>query len=98
VLSRGKWRTVENLACPVMWRPHLEQIASGTDRIRPARLRGLVAGAGLGARWARRRCDVAGDGSDGGDAEGETLGNQVTTSQWAGSVHSLREQWTAAVT
>ena len=64
--------------------------ASGTDRIRPARLRGLVAGAGLGARWARRRWDVAGGGSDGGDAEGETLGNQVTTSQWADCRHSLR--------
>jgi len=24
---RGRWRTVEVLACPVMWRPHLEQIA-----------------------------------------------------------------------
>lgn len=28
VLSRGKWRTVEILACPVTWRPHPEQIAS----------------------------------------------------------------------
>jgi hypothetical protein len=28
VLSRGKWRTVEVLACPVNWRPHPEQIAS----------------------------------------------------------------------
>ena len=28
VLSRGKWRTVELLACPVTWRPHPEQIAS----------------------------------------------------------------------
>lgn len=28
VLSRGKWRTVEVLACPVTWRPHPEQIAS----------------------------------------------------------------------
>ena len=28
ILSRGKWRTVEVLACPVTWRPHLEQIAS----------------------------------------------------------------------
>lgn len=27
VLTRGKWRTVEVLACPVMWRPHPEQIA-----------------------------------------------------------------------
>jgi hypothetical protein len=27
VLSRGKWRTVEVLACPVTWRPHPEQIA-----------------------------------------------------------------------
>ena len=26
VLTRGKWRTVEVLACPVTWRPHLEQI------------------------------------------------------------------------
>jgi hypothetical protein len=26
VLSRGKWRTVEVLACPVTWRPHPEQI------------------------------------------------------------------------
>ncbi len=26
VLSRGKWHTVEVLACPVTWRPHLEQI------------------------------------------------------------------------
>ena len=26
VWSRGKWRTVEALACPVMWRPHPEQI------------------------------------------------------------------------
>jgi hypothetical protein len=28
VLLRGKWRTVEVLACPVTWRPHPEQIAS----------------------------------------------------------------------
>ena len=28
VLSRGRWRTVEVLACPVTWRPHPEQIAS----------------------------------------------------------------------
>lgn len=26
VLSRGKWRTVEVLACPVSWRPHPDQI------------------------------------------------------------------------
>ena len=26
VWSRGKWRTVEVRACPVMWRPHPEQI------------------------------------------------------------------------
>ena len=50
VLSRGKWRTVEVLACPVTWRPHPEQIASARrcyddwwqalDRVRE----GLVAG------------------------------------------------------
>lgn len=28
VLSRGKWRSVEVLACPITWRPHPEQIAS----------------------------------------------------------------------
>jgi hypothetical protein len=28
VLSRGKWRTVEVLTCPVTWRPHPDQIAS----------------------------------------------------------------------
>lgn len=28
VLTRGKWRTVEVLACPVTWRSHPEQIAS----------------------------------------------------------------------
>ncbi|WP_372839741.1 hypothetical protein [Phaeovulum sp.] len=28
VLHRGRWRTVEVLACPVTWRPHPEQIAS----------------------------------------------------------------------
>jgi hypothetical protein len=28
VLTRGKWRAVEILACPVTWRPHPEQIAS----------------------------------------------------------------------
>jgi hypothetical protein len=28
VLTRGKWRTVELLACPVTWRPHPEQITS----------------------------------------------------------------------
>lgn len=28
VLTRGKWRTMEVLACPVTWRPHPEQIAS----------------------------------------------------------------------
>ena len=28
VMARGKWRTVEVLACPVTWRPHPEQIAS----------------------------------------------------------------------
>ena len=27
VKTRGKWRTVELLACPVTWRPHPEQIA-----------------------------------------------------------------------
>lgn len=26
VLSRGKWRTIEVLVCPVIWRPHPEQI------------------------------------------------------------------------
>ena len=25
--TRGKWRTVEVLACPVTWRPHPDQIA-----------------------------------------------------------------------
>ncbi|KAA8604032.1 hypothetical protein AL036_22050 [Salipiger aestuarii] len=28
VQTRGKWRTLEVLACPVTWRPHPEQIAS----------------------------------------------------------------------
>jgi len=28
VLTRGKWRNVEVLACPVTWQPHPEQIAS----------------------------------------------------------------------
>ena len=28
VLTRGKWRSIEVLACPVTWRPHAEQIAS----------------------------------------------------------------------
>lgn len=28
VKTRGKWRTIELLACPITWRPHLEQIAS----------------------------------------------------------------------
>jgi hypothetical protein len=28
VKTRGKWRTVELLVCPVTWRPHPEQIAS----------------------------------------------------------------------
>lgn len=28
VWSRGKWRTVEVLACPVMWRPYPEQISA----------------------------------------------------------------------
>jgi hypothetical protein len=28
VLLRGKWRIIEVLACPVIWRPHPEQIAS----------------------------------------------------------------------
>jgi len=28
VLSRGKWHTVEVLACPVTWRPHPDQIAA----------------------------------------------------------------------
>lgn len=28
VKTRGKWRTVDILACPVTWRPHPEQIAS----------------------------------------------------------------------
>jgi len=27
VKTRGKWRTVELLACPITWRPHPEQIA-----------------------------------------------------------------------
>ncbi|PRY22282.1 hypothetical protein CLV78_107206 [Aliiruegeria haliotis] len=26
VLSRGRWRTVDVLACPVTWRPHSDQI------------------------------------------------------------------------
>ena len=28
ILTRGKWRTVEVMACPVTWRPHPEQITS----------------------------------------------------------------------
>ncbi len=28
VLNRGKWRKVDVLVCPVIWRPHPEQIAS----------------------------------------------------------------------
>jgi hypothetical protein len=28
ILHRGRWRTIEVLACPVTWRPHPEQIAS----------------------------------------------------------------------
>mgnify|MGYP003626770519 CR=1 FL=1 len=28
VLIKGKWRTIEVRACPVIWRPHAEQIAS----------------------------------------------------------------------
>jgi hypothetical protein len=28
VFSRGKWRSIDVLACPVNWRPHPEQIAS----------------------------------------------------------------------
>jgi len=28
ILTRGKWRRVEVLACPVTWRPHPEQIAA----------------------------------------------------------------------
>ena len=28
ILTRGKWRTIEVLACPITWRPHPEQIAS----------------------------------------------------------------------
>lgn len=28
MLTRGKWRTVEVLACPMAWPPHPEQIAS----------------------------------------------------------------------
>ena len=28
VLHRGRWRSVEILACPVTWRPHPEQIAA----------------------------------------------------------------------
>ena len=28
VLTRGKWRTIEVLVCPVIWRPQAEQIAS----------------------------------------------------------------------
>ncbi len=28
VLHRGRWRSVEVLACPVIWRPHPEQIES----------------------------------------------------------------------
>jgi hypothetical protein len=28
VLHRGRWRSVEVLACPITWRPHPEQIAS----------------------------------------------------------------------
>jgi len=28
VLARGRWRSIEVLACPITWRPHPEQIAS----------------------------------------------------------------------
>uniref|UniRef100_UPI00404899FC hypothetical protein n=1 Tax=Yoonia sp. TaxID=2212373 RepID=UPI00404899FC len=28
ILSRGRWRTVDIVACPVTWRPHPEQISS----------------------------------------------------------------------
>ncbi len=27
ILTRGKCRSIENLACPVTWRPHPEQVA-----------------------------------------------------------------------
>ena len=57
--------------------------ASGTNHLSSARLRGLVASTGLGARWADGGRHVAGGGGVRGDAEGETLKNRVTTSQSA---------------
>ena len=62
--SRGKWRSVEVLACPVTW-----LTAPGADRGRTTRLRRLVASAGLGAGRVDRRGHVAGGGGDGSDAE-----------------------------
>ena len=41
VKTRGKWRTVNVLACPVTWRPHPEQIASARQAMRIG-----------GGRWA----------------------------------------------
>ena len=52
--------------------------ASGTDRIRPARLCGFVAGARLCARRAAGGRDAARDGGGSDNAEGAAMGPKVT--------------------
>jgi hypothetical protein len=60
-------RHVENYRPPRL--PGHMAASSGADRVRPARLWGLVAGAGLGSGWADRVRDAAGGGGYGGDAK-----------------------------
>ncbi len=72
VLTRGKWRTVDVLVCPVTWRPHPEQITAAQTRIR-----GLVQSAGLGAGRAGGGVLTAGCRGDGSNAEECGLGGNV---------------------
>jgi len=51
VRTRGKWRTVEVLACPVTWQPHPEQIASARRGYED--WRGRWTGCGMGWWWAK---------------------------------------------
>ena len=78
VLTRGKWRSVEVLACPLTWRPHPEQIEA-------ARRAYDDWSQALG--WVRDgldlRRDVAGGRGDGGDAKVEAVGKPVTLAEIA---------------
>jgi hypothetical protein len=60
VWSRGKWRTVEVLACPVIWRPHPEQIEAARRAYHEWWLALAYLRDGLQAAGLLREVEVAG--------------------------------------